>query len=246
MNNKMKKTILLGSVLVSGLALSSCQNGGVSTPKAALVNEVDSVSYALGLNVGTGFGKELKSLPGGKVNKDALLAGFIQSLREDTSNYQIDIKNVQTILSTYFQKAAEEDKMKAMLKNDSILSENKKKEGVVVTESGLQYKVLTEGKGPKPTKDDIVKVNYTGKLVDGTIFDSSVQRGDTAKFPVGAVIPGWSEALQLMPVGSKWELMIPSQLAYGERNVGSIPANSVLIFEVEMVGIEPKAEAPKK
>ncbi|HQJ90621.1 MAG TPA: FKBP-type peptidyl-prolyl cis-trans isomerase, partial [Paludibacteraceae bacterium] len=211
----------------------------------ALVNEVDSVSYALGLNVGTGFGKELKSLPGGKVNKDALLAGFIQSLREDTSNYQIDIKNVQTILSTYFQKAAEEDKMKAMLKNDSILSENKKKEGVVVTESGLQYKVLTEGKGPKPTKDDIVKVNYTGKLVDGTIFDSSVQRGDTAKFPVGAVIPGWSEALQLMPVGSKWELMIPSQLAYGERNVGSIPANSVLIFEVEMVGIEPKAEAPK-
>lgn len=239
----MKKTILLGSILLSGLALSSCQNSTVKTPKATLSNEIDSVSYALGINVGTGFSKELETLPGGKINKDALIAGFLQGLRSDSSMYQLNNDSIQKMLNSYFQRTAEEDNMKALLRNDSILSENKKKEGIVVTESGLQYKVITEGTGAKAFKDDVVRVNYIGKLMDGTVFDSSIERGKPAEIPVGAVIPGWSEALQLMPVGSKWELTIPSQLAYGERAIGNIPANSILSFEVELLEIVPKEKA---
>ena len=117
---------------------------------------------------------------------------------------------------------------------------NKTKPGITETASGLQYKVITEGTGSKPTIDDVVKVHYTGKLIDGTVFDSSVQRGQPAEFPVGHVIPGWTEGLQLMSVGSKYEFTIPSKLGYGERPTGPIPANSVLLFEVELLDIVKK------
>ena len=126
---------------------------------------------------------------------------------------------------------------------EAFLAANKSKEGVVTLPSGLQYKILTQGSGPKPTAGDSVVCNYRGTLLDGTEFDSSYQRGQAATFPVGQVIKGWTEALQLMPVGSKWQLFIPSDLAYGSRGAGpSIGPNATLIFEVELLSIQDKAK----
>jgi len=124
---------------------------------------------------------------------------------------------------------------------DAFLAANKAKEGVVTLPSGLQYKILTEGKGPKPAATDSVVCNYRGTLIDGTEFDSSYKRGQPATFPVGQVIPGWTEALQLMPVGSKWQLFIPPDLAYGERSPSPvIGVNSTLIFDIELLSIQGK------
>ena len=126
---------------------------------------------------------------------------------------------------------------------DAFLAANKSKESVVTLPSGLQYKILTEGTGPKPTASDSVVCNYRGTLIDGKEFDSSYQRGQPATFPVGQVIKGWTEALQLMPVGSKWQLFIPSELAYGSRGAGAdIGPNSTLIFEVELISIKDKGK----
>lgn len=127
--------------------------------------------------------------------------------------------------------------------SQDYLDENAKKEGVIVTESGLQYEILTEGTGTIPTAEDYAEVHYAGSLLDGTEFDSSYTRGEPAIFPVGGLIPGWVEALQLMPTGSKWRLTIPSEIAYGDREAGPIPANSVLIFEMELLSIKSAEEA---
>lgn len=234
-----KRNFILGSALFAGLALSSCSDSAVPST-AKLANEMDSVSYALGLNIGADLSKNMENFPGGSVNKDAMIVGLVQALKGDSANYKMNPNDIQEFLQTYFQRASEEERMKAQLKNEEFLSENKKKDGVVVTESGLQYKVITQGTGAKPKAEDVVRVHYTGKLTDGTVFDSSVQRGEPAEFPVNQVIPGWTEALQLMPIGSKWELTIPAKLGYGERPAGPIPANSILQFEVELLDIVKK------
>ena len=127
--------------------------------------------------------------------------------------------------------------------SQDYLDENAKKEGVIVTESGLQYEIITEGTGTIPTAEDYAEVHYAGSLLDGTEFDSSYKRGEPAVFPVGGLIPGWVEALQLMPTGSKWRLTVPSEIAYGDREAGPIPANSVLIFEMELLSIKSAEEA---
>ena len=154
---------------------------------------------------------------------------------------EIDIQEAQQLLNTYFTKLQEEkeaasaDKRKA---GEEFLKENAKREGVKTLDSGLQYEIINEGKGAIPTANDKVKVHYHGTLIDGTVFDSSVKRGEPAVFGVTQVIQGWVEALQLMPVGSKWKLFIPYNLAYGERGAGSmIQPYSALIFEVELLDI---------
>jgi FKBP-type peptidyl-prolyl cis-trans isomerase len=155
---------------------------------------------------------------------------------------------MQQLQKTHTERMQAEQKAAAdknLADGEAFLKENATKEGVVTTESGLQYKIVTAGDGPKPGAGDVVKVHYRGTLLDGTEFDSSYKRGEPVTFPVGGVIPGWVEALQLMPVGSKWELYIPSGLAYGPGGAGNqIGPNSTLKFEVELLSIEPK-EAPE-
>ena len=142
---------------------------------------------------------------------------------------------------------AEKDAAENQKKGDAFLVDNAKKEGVKTTASGLQYQVEKLGNGPKPKDTDVVKVHYTGTLTDGTKFDSSVDRGEPATFPLNQVIPGWTEGVQLMPVGSKFKFFLPSKLAYGEHGAGSIPANAVLVFDVELLAIEkPTADDAKK
>jgi len=162
-----------------------------------------------------------------------------------------EAKTALTVLQTEVR-AKEEAKTKAAAvenkkTGEAFLAANKSKEGVVTLPSGLQYKIIKEGTGPKPTAEDTVLCHYRGTLVDSTEFDSSYKRGEPLKIPVGGVIKGWTEAIQLMPVGSKWQLFIPSELAYGERGAPGSPIgpNSTLIFDVELVSIEPKA-APKE
>lgn len=199
----------------------------------------EKLGYSMGLDVGNyfkGIGDEidfealLKGLNDAyQGNEPALSAEVIASVQEEFG------AKMQAKQQAEMQNTKEENKKKGA----EFLAENKKKEGVVTTESGLQYKLLEEGDGPKPTSSDRVKVDYVGTLIDGTEFDSSIKRGEPAVFGVDQVIPGWSEALQLMEVGSKYKLVIPSELAYGEKGAPPvIEPNSVLVFEVDLLGIE--------
>lgn len=200
-----------------------------------LKTEKDSVSYSLGVNIGT----NLKSQGFEDIDVEILS----QAMRDVYKNQDVKIKpeEGQQILNQYMmakqQKAGEE----SVKIGKDFLEKNKKEEGVKVTASGLQYKVLQEGTGATPTKDDKVTVHYTGKLINGKVFDSSVERGEPATFGVSQVIPGWTEALQLMKVGSKYRLFIPSDLAYGPNGAGrDIGPNETLIFDVELISIEGK------
>ena len=174
-----------------------------------------------------------------KVSAEAVAKGIYDVLNQNPP--AIELNEVSAALQQLQQEAQEaaQAQFKAIEEEGrAFLVENAKKDGVNVTESGLQYEVLVEGNGTKPTRADSVRVHYTGTLTNGTTFDSSVARGTPAEFPVSGVIAGWTEALQLMPVGSKWRLTIPHNLAYGERGAGaSIPPFSVLVFEVELLDI---------
>jgi FKBP-type peptidyl-prolyl cis-trans isomerase FklB len=168
------------------------------------------------------------------------LAGFIASVK---SNYSEEMMTEATAYSTIHEeaikaKAMEEKYGENKAAGEKFLEENKTKEGVQTTESGLQYKIIKAGKGAIPTENSTVKVNYKGTLIDGTEFDSSYKRNAPATFKANQVIKGWTEALTMMPVGSKWELYIPQELAYGSRNAGQIKPFSTLIFEVELIDVE--------
>lgn len=173
------------------------------------------------------------------VNAETVARGIYDVLNNNEP--AIDINEVTAALQELGQRAeaAQAEAFKAIdAENKAFLEENKKANGVIVTDSGLQYEILTEGTGEKPTATSTVRVHYTGSLIDGTVFDSSVKRGQPAEFPVNGVIRGWTEALQLMPVGSKWRLTIPQELAYGERGAeASIPPFATLVFEVELLDI---------
>ena len=189
-----------------------------------------------------GMARELKDSPDSLV-EDLAFRGFIDALQGDTTYYNIE--DASLLFKDLMSEAKEAKTEKLYGENrragEQFLAENSKKEGVTTTESGLQYKVIVEGKGEKPQATDRVKVNYEGRLVDGTVFDSSAKHGDKPlEFKANQVIKGWTEALTLMPVGSKWELYIPYDLAYGERDSGKIKPFSALIFTVELVEIVKK------
>ncbi|MGC2185217.1 MAG: FKBP-type peptidyl-prolyl cis-trans isomerase [Terriglobales bacterium] len=212
-------------------------------PAPALTTQKDKFSYALGMNLGTSLHKQ--SVP---VDPNLLLrglrdalAGGKTALTEDQARAALmEVQNeVRKKQQEQMQAAGEANKKEG----DAFLAANKAKEGVVTLPSGLQYKILTQGTGPKPTATDSVVCNYRGTLINGTEFDSSYKRGEPATFPVTGVIKGWTEALQLMTVGSKWQLFVPSELAYGERSPApEIGPDSTLIFEVELLSIQNKGE----
>jgi FKBP-type peptidyl-prolyl cis-trans isomerase FklB len=230
---------------------TAAKTGAAATAKTpaplTLKTQKEKASYAIGMNIGKNLKRDSVEVDPAvlyRALKDAL-AGNKLLLTDD------EAKAALTVLQTEVR-AKEEAKLKAAAvenkkTGEAFLAANKTKEGVVTLPSGLQYKVIKEGTGPKPAAEDTVLCHYRGTLVDNTEFDSSYKRGEPLKIPVGGVIKGWTEAIQLMPVGSKWQLYIPSDLAYGERGAPGSPIgpNSALIFDVELISIEPKA-APKE
>ncbi|MDR0575331.1 MAG: FKBP-type peptidyl-prolyl cis-trans isomerase [Tannerella sp.] len=236
----MKKFSVLAmtAVVMMGVVFTSCDLKK-SMGSAKLTSEVDSVSFIIGKANASNMKRQMDTWPI-KGNIDAYVAGFLKGLEVDDSLFLgKDMQTADAFINGFFQKAqsivAEENKAAG----EKFLAENKTKSGVITTESGLQYKVITEGTGAKPVAEDVVKVHYTGKYLDGTKFDSSVDRGEPAEFPLSGVIPGWSEGVKLMPVGSKYILWIPSELAYGQNNP-NIKPNSTLEFEVELLEIVKK------
>lgn len=235
---KLKNLMLITSLFI--FSLVSC-NGQKTKEKSAkggkkitLNTEIDTVSYSLGVSVAQNLKRQgLKS-----VNTEVIAKAI-----EDVYNEKdllIDLEKANQILQNYFQNLIKKKAEENLIAGQKYLEENKTKKGVVTLPSGLQYTVLNEGDGPQPKLEDKVTTHYHGTLIDGTVFDSSVERGQPATFPVSGVIKGWTEALQLMKVGAKWKLFIPSDIAYGEnpRPGGPIEPNSALIFEIELISIE--------
>ena len=195
-------------------------------------DELDKVSYSLGLSIAS----NLISSGVTTINAEAFIDGLNVVFSGKMPEIMPDEAN--NILHDNFDKLQQAKGKEAKAEGEKLLAENKKKEGVVALPSGLQYKILTAGNGPKPKASDTVKCHYEGRLINGTVFDSSIRRNEPAEFPVSGVIAGWVEALQLMPVGSKWQLYIPSELAYGTHGAGqSIGPNQTLIFDVELLAI---------
>ncbi len=214
--------------------------------RITLKDQKDKVSYSIGVNIGTSFKQQ-----GIDVNPEVLLAGLKDAL--SASKTLLSEEEIQQTLMTFQRELtgkqaelAKELGEKNKKDGEAFLAENKKKEGVKTTASGLQYKIITEGTGKKPAASDTVRVHYKGTLLDGSEFDSSYKGGEPAEFSVSGVIPGWTEAVQLMPVGSKWQLFIPSKLAYGEEGQGRvIGPNATLVFEVELLAVVDQAKANK-
>jgi FKBP-type peptidyl-prolyl cis-trans isomerase FklB len=229
----MKKilTALLLVTLTTGLVAQTKKPATPATPQPVMKTELDSVSYAMGASLANFY----KSQGIDQLNI-ALVTKAINDVMKTTP--LLNEEQVNMSITNYLQKIKAEKMEKTKTAGEAFLAENKTKPGVTTLPSGLQYMVLTTGSGPKPGPNDKVKCHYHGMLIDGTVFDSSVDRGQPATFPVSGVIKGWVEALQLMPVGSKWRLFIPADLGYGDRGAGAkILPGSALIFDVELLEI---------
>lgn len=231
------KKILLAGLIGAGLVLSACN-------KTKLDNDQKKASYAIGQQIGTNLKQQNIEF-----DADVLAMSLKDAAKGENKLTKEEIQQALMKLQESAMKK-QQDQAEANKKTGAdFLEKNKSAEGVKTTASGLQYIVLKEGTGATPTKEDVVKCHYTGTLINGEKFDSSVDRGQPAEFPVSGVIPGWTEALQMMKVGGKMKLFIPAELAYGPSGRPGIPANSVLIFEVELMDIvkkEAPAAAPKK
>lgn len=226
--------------LVAAAAMSIAMTTSMAASDAQILkNDKDKLSYSIGIDLGKNFQKQ-----GISVNPEALAKGMQdgmtggkqlltdQQMKEVLTKFQKDLMEKRT---ADFNKKAEDNKKEGQ----TFLDKNKKKDGVVTLPSGLQYKILKEGKGKKPNKEDTVTVEYTGRLISGEVFDSTEKSGKPATFKLSQVIPGWTEALQLMPEGSTWEIYVPSDLAYGPRSVGGpIGPNETLIFKIRLVDIK--------
>ncbi|MFN5324379.1 MAG: FKBP-type peptidyl-prolyl cis-trans isomerase [Bacteroidota bacterium] len=231
---KTNSIVLAGILAISTLTSCDAQKNG----KAKLTSQIDSVSYAIGADIG----KNLKRSNLENVNLEVMMSAMKDAFKNDS--LMLTDQQCQDIVTGYLQQQQNKKQSENVEKGKKFLQENAKKEGVTQLASGLQYSVIKMGTGPKPSTTDVVKTHYHGTLINGKVFDSSVDRGEPAVFPVNGVIKGWTEALQLMPVGSKWKLFIPSDLAYGERGAGGdIGPGETLVFEVELLSIE---AAPKE
>lgn len=225
------KSILFVTSL-SMFAFTACSGQKKMDKKVTLKTEIDSVSYSLGVNIGN----NLKS----QGFEDLNIAAMMKAMEDVYGDGETSINEMEAneLIQAYFASLMDRKAKEGRAKGEGFLAENAKKPGITTTESGLQYEVMTMGEGAKPTATDKVTVHYHGTLTDGTVFDSSVERGEPATFPLNGVITGWTEALQLMPVGSKFRIFLPSDLAYGERGAGQmIGPHATLIFEVELLSI---------
>ncbi len=231
---KIKSILYFAIAALVVLGFGCQQQGTVNVNKLETLG--DSTSYALGVLIGAQNKEQLNNAPGNEELNLEILAEVFRLYLTDTTS--MDPMAANEIVRKFFTKANEAEGQKALEEGNAFLEENKAREGVVTTESGLQYEVLKQGDGPIPTAESTVKVHYHGTLIDGTVFDSSVERGEPAQFGVTQVIAGWTEALQLMPVGSKYKLYIPQDLAYGANpRPGVIKPYMALIFEVELLEI---------
>jgi FKBP-type peptidyl-prolyl cis-trans isomerase len=224
--------------LAAGVIFAGCNTAEVT--KKDIVSDMDKAAYAIGFDIGS----SLKDQDVNDLNLDLIYKGMADAQSgTDTlmtqSEMMAALQTFQTIMMERQQSKAERESSENLAAGEAFLAENATKEGVQTTESGLQYKIITEGEGRRPAATDRVTVHYRGTLLDGTEFDSSYSRGEPATFGLNQVIPGWTEGVQLMNVGSKFEFFIPANLAYGERGAGgSIGPNSTLKFEVELLNIE--------
>jgi len=225
----MKRFILISVAFLLTLPLFAQEK---SPP---LKDQKDKVSYSIGLNIGSNLARQNV-----EINPEAMIAGVKDAIAGKPQLTQDQVKEVMTAFEKDMQAKQKAAGEKSAAEGAKFLEENKKKEGVKTTASGLQYKVIKEGTGAQPKATDTAKVNYRGTLINGKEFDSSYKRGEPATFPLNGVIKGWSEGLQLMKTGAKYQLFVPPALAYGERAVGpDLPANSTLIFEVELLEAKP-------
>jgi len=224
------KNLLFALVAILVISFASC-NTSVKTTK--IETEADSVSYSLGNSIGTNLKTQFAD-----VNPDIVAEAFVAAFEGEENKLFATPQEADMAIRAYMKRASEKAALDNLAKGEAFLAENAAKDGITVTESGLQYQVVVEGSGVKPTEESTVSVTYHGTTIDGTVFDSSIERGDTVSFPLNGVIKGWTEGLQLMPVGSKYKFFIPADLAYGQRGAGGeIGPNSALIFEVELIDI---------
>lgn len=232
----MKKFSILFTVamLVISMSFASCSK----TSGGKMKTSVDSLSYAYGVGMGVNLQQQLKEFPA-KLNLDLFLAVFEKALKGDTSHLAITPGQAYEVFQRCMASAQAEAAVASKAQVSKFLQDNAKKTGVKTTPSGLQYMVEKEGTGPKPNDTATVSVNYTGTLIDGTVFDSSVKRGTPAEFPLNRVIKGWAEGIKLMNVGGKYKFWIPSDLAYGDQGAGGvIKPGALIIFEVELLAIK--------
>ena len=247
----MKRALKI-SALAAVVILAGCSNDKpATTAEVSMETPEQKAAYAMGASLGSFAERTLKRQEelGLPADLELVKKGFTDALAGQSQMTDEEIglalREHEQRMIPLMEKQAQEQMEKARQASAEFLKTNGEKEGVTTTESGLQYEVVEAGKGQKPTLADTVTVHYTGTLTDGTVFDSSVERGQPAVFPLANVIPGWQEGLQLMPEGSKYKLTIPSSLAYGDAGTGSIPPGAVLVFDVELISIaapEPAAE----
>jgi FKBP-type peptidyl-prolyl cis-trans isomerase len=239
MNNKQIITLIVVAVaaLAIGYFIGSGTTGVKSESQITMNNQDDSLNYFLGLNMGYSLVEAPWDVDAALINS-AIAQVLNDSSAFDQQTAQMVFQNLNIALTDQEAMKEAEENMVNMEAGITFLEENGKKEGVMTTESGLQYEVITQGTGPRPTAESSVSVFYEGTLIDGTVFDGNFDTKDTISFPLNGVIPGWTEGLQLMPVGSTYKLYIPSNLGYGSRTAGPIPGNSVLIFKIELLAME--------
>lgn len=238
----MKRKLLAAGIAAGILSLVGCGGAETETTEAEITTPIQQASYGIGLNMG----ESLRQDGLDDIDPQALALGMQDALSGQESRISEDeLRAAFMELQTRAEARATGLVEEARTANREYLAENAQAEGVTTTDSGLQYQVLESGDegSPQPSADDVVTVHYEGRLLDGTVFDSSVARGEPVDLPVSGVIPGWVEALQLMRVGDKWRVTIPSDLAYGERSPSPvIPPNSILVFEMELLGIQNEQE----
>lgn len=238
----MKKTILIFSL--AAFAFAACNN---ADKNLSIATKNDSLSYAIGVTIGSNILKDFEQQGMDTVvDLHKMLKGMKDALDTNDVELAVSVEEANAMLNEYFMGLQEKQITEERKKYEpnieagvAFLAENGKRQGVVTTASGLQYEILKKGSGAKPVASNVVKTHYHGTFLDGSVFDSSVKRGEPVSFPLNRVIPGWTEVLQLMPTGSKWKVWIPYQLGYGEQgSPPTIPPYSTLVFEIELLEIE--------